>query len=95
MLTMTMRRRPCSSEVLANTVRPELQFTIPCSVCFTVSTHALGENGFLVFLRGGKKPADPNNLLKTFIFADFEDHLLRVTKLVGREPVSLPQTQNG
>jgi hypothetical protein len=43
---------------------------------------------FVVLLRGGKKPADPNNLLKTFIFADFEDDLLRVTKLPWREPVT-------
>jgi hypothetical protein len=57
---------------------------------FSVPTHALGENSvdFVVLLRGGEKPADPNNLLKTFIFANREEDLLRIMKLVGGKPVA-------
>ena len=36
----------------------------------------------------GKKPANPNDLLKTLIFTDFEDDLLGVTELVRGKPVT-------
>src|SRR5262249_21564549 len=51
----------------------------------SVSTHAFGENSLdsVAHLRFGKKPANPNDLLKTLSFADFEDDLLSVTEFSG------------
>ena len=43
---------------------------------------------FVALLRFGQKPANPNDLLKTLIFADFEDNLLGVTELVRGKPVT-------
>jgi hypothetical protein len=44
--------------------------------------------GFVALLRFGQKPTNPNDLLKTLIFADFEDDLLSVTELVRGKPVT-------
>ena len=91
-LTITMRYRPRSSEPLAKRVRPALQLTTPRSeisgspyrrmpsarIAWTLSRSSVSD----------RSRANPNDLLKTLIFADFEDDLLGVTELVRGKPVT-------
>jgi hypothetical protein len=46
-----------------------------------------------VLFSGGKKSADPNDLLETLLFADLKDDLLRVAKLGEEELVTLVYKQ--
>ena len=87
-----MRYRPRSSEPLAKRVRPALQLTTPRSeisgspyrrmpsarIAWTLSRSSVSD----------RSRANPNDLLKTLIFADFEDDLLGVTELVRGKPVT-------
>jgi hypothetical protein len=61
-----------------------------CNFGLSVSTGALCKDSskLIALLSSGQRFAEPDNLLKTLLFADLKDDLLDVTKLVEWKSVA-------